>query len=193
VRQVAAEDPHAADANSTANCWTVTLRRSLAATTKRAILAICELGDGDNALALARVLLENACLLEWLIRGDGRRRLEAYVMFTSVVHERVVQTIQRHRGRMIVDGGGSDRSSDPYHRAVWTHVFRDQKGHPKRRSTNLGLRSRHWSGHTDFGQESLPIHHRGRADGCSCGAGCEIPTPLVLPEKAVRHPTRLAV
>lgn len=48
-----------------------------AATTKRAILAVCELGDGDNALALARVLLENACLLEWLIRGDGRRRLEA--------------------------------------------------------------------------------------------------------------------
>ena len=48
-----------------------------AATTKRAILAVCELGDGDNALALARVLLENACMLEWLIRGEGRRRLEA--------------------------------------------------------------------------------------------------------------------
>ena len=43
----------------------------------RAILAVCELGDGDNALALARVLLENACMLEWLIRGEGRRRLEA--------------------------------------------------------------------------------------------------------------------
>jgi hypothetical protein len=41
-----------------------------ASTTKRAIVAVCELGDGDNALALARVLLENACLLEWLIRGD---------------------------------------------------------------------------------------------------------------------------
>jgi hypothetical protein len=33
-----------------------------ASTTKRAIVAVCELGDGDNALALARVLLENACL-----------------------------------------------------------------------------------------------------------------------------------
>src|SRR5206468_548166 len=92
-----------------------------AATTKRAIWAVCELGDGDNALALARVLLENACLLEWLIRGEGRRRLEAYVMFTSVVHERVVQMINRHRGRLIADGADSDLSSDPYHRAVTTH------------------------------------------------------------------------
>jgi hypothetical protein len=55
-----------------------------AATTKRAIFAVCEVADGDNALVLARVLLENACLLEWLIRGPGRRRLEAYAMFTSV-------------------------------------------------------------------------------------------------------------
>jgi hypothetical protein len=60
-----------------------------AATTKRAVFTVCELGDGDNAMALTRVLLENACLLEWLIRGRGRQRLEAYVMFTSVQHERV--------------------------------------------------------------------------------------------------------
>jgi uncharacterized protein DUF5677 len=45
-----------------------------AATTKRAVFTLCELGDGDNAMALTRVLLENACLLEWLIRGQGRQR-----------------------------------------------------------------------------------------------------------------------
>lgn len=96
-----------------------------AATTKRAILAVCELGDGDNALALARVLLENSCLLEWLIRGDGRQRLEAYVMFMSVQHERIVATIDRHNDRFIAAGV----TVDPYHHAISTHVFRGTKSH----------------------------------------------------------------
>jgi uncharacterized protein DUF5677 len=100
-----------------------------AATTKRAILAVCELGDGDNALALARVLLENACLLEWLIRGDGRRRLEAYVMFMSVEHERIVGTIDRHEDRFIAAGATWEVKSDPYHRAISKHVFGDKKSH----------------------------------------------------------------
>ena len=90
-----------------------------AATTKRALLAVCELGDGDNALALARVLLENACLLEWLIRGDGQRRLEAYAMFISVQAERVVQTVDRHHHRFIASGAESKPKSDPFHRSVW--------------------------------------------------------------------------
>jgi hypothetical protein len=98
-----------------------------AATTKRAILALCELGDGDNALALTRVLLENACLLEWLIRGDGRRRLESYVRFMSVQHERIADTIARHRARFIADDAPLEVLSDPYHRAVWEHTFRDGK------------------------------------------------------------------
>ena len=81
-----------------------------AATTKQAIVALCELGDGANALALTRVLLENACLLEWLIRGEGRRRLESYVMFMSVQHERIAETIDRHRARFPAAGatGKSD-------------------------------------------------------------------------------------
>lgn len=98
-----------------------------AATTKRAILAVCELGDGDNAIALARVLLENACLLEWLTRGKGRRRLEAYVMFTSVEHERIVATIDRHKHRVLDAGATSELRSDPYHRAIWKYVFGDKK------------------------------------------------------------------
>jgi hypothetical protein len=100
-----------------------------AATTKRAILAVCELGDGDNALALARVLLENACLLEWLIRSDGRHRLEAYVMFMSVQHERIVATIDRHSDRFMAAGATPQVASDPYHLAIWTHVFGGTKSH----------------------------------------------------------------
>lgn len=102
-----------------------------AATTKRAVLVLCELGDGDNAMALTRVLLENACLLEWLIRGDGRRRLEAYVMFTSVQYERVAETISRHKERFVAAGATAiEVTSDPYHRAVWSTTFRDRKGKP---------------------------------------------------------------
>lgn len=101
-----------------------------AATTKRAVLALCELGDGDNALALTRVLLENACLLEWLIRGEGRRRLESYVMFTSVQHERYAATNNRYAARFAAAGATPEVRPDPYHQAIWTHVFRDNKGKP---------------------------------------------------------------
>jgi hypothetical protein len=103
-----------------------------AATTKRAVFTLCELGDGDNAMALTRVLLENACLLEWLIRGQGRQRLEAYVMFTSVQHERVVATLQRHADRFAAAGATTDIAFEPYHRAVWSVTFRDEKGRPTR-------------------------------------------------------------
>jgi hypothetical protein len=101
-----------------------------AATTKRAVFALSELSDGDNALALTRVLLENACLLEWLIRDEGRRRLEAYVMFMSVQHERHAAMIDRHRNRFVAAGATPEIASDPYHRAVWAHTFRDTKARP---------------------------------------------------------------
>lgn len=95
-----------------------------AATTKRAVVALSELGDGDNAFVLTRVLLENACLLEWLIRGDGhRRRLEAYALFTSVAHERVVATLERFRGRFVAAGAEELPQSDPYHHAVAEKLF----------------------------------------------------------------------
>jgi hypothetical protein len=95
-----------------------------AATTKRAIVALCEIGDGDNAFVLTRVLLENACLLEWLIRGDGhRRRLEAYAVFTSVAHERVVATLGRFRDRFVAAGAADLPKSDPYQRAVAEQLF----------------------------------------------------------------------
>lgn len=94
-----------------------------AATTKRAVVTLCEQGDGDNALVLTRVLLENACLLEWLIRGPRPRRLEAYAMFMSVVHEHIVALVERFRDRFVAAGADSQLTSDPYHRAVAEHVF----------------------------------------------------------------------
>src|SRR5688572_20073953 len=37
-----------------------------AAATKRAIVALCEAGHGENAFALTRVILENGLLMAWL-------------------------------------------------------------------------------------------------------------------------------
>lgn len=105
-----------------------------AATTKRAVRTLCELGDGQNAIVLTRVLLENACLLEWLIRGEGRRRLDAYGMFLSVQHERIAAMIARYKPRFSAAGATTDVKSDPYHRAVWEHVFRDVKKNRPTRS-----------------------------------------------------------
>jgi uncharacterized protein DUF5677 len=98
-----------------------------AATTKQAIAALCELGHGDDAFALTRVLMENACLLEWLIRGDGHRRLDTYALFTSVMHERIVAIVERFRDRFIAAGADLQVKSDPYHRAIAEHVFGDAR------------------------------------------------------------------
>ena len=78
--------------------------------------------------------LENACLLEWLIRGTGRRRLEAYVMFMSVQHERVAALINTHRARFDDESGSLAIASEPSHAAVWVHTFRDttKKNRPTR-------------------------------------------------------------
>lgn len=94
-----------------------------AATTKRSIATLCQLGDGESAMALTRVLLENACLLEWLNRGEGRRRLHAYALFTSVVYERIITLFDRFRDRYQSACGELDMESDAYHRAIATHVF----------------------------------------------------------------------
>lgn len=101
-----------------------------AATTKRAIVTLCELDDGDNAVVLARVMLENACLLEWLIRGEGRQRLESYAMFGSVIHEKAADTSYRNRSRLLAADADINVVSDANHRAVWTHTFGDDKGRP---------------------------------------------------------------
>jgi hypothetical protein len=76
---------------------------------------LVETNDGDNALALTRVLMENACLLEWLIRGEfDRRRLEAYALFTSVSHERIVEITGLLREKLLAAGAQSLPQSDEY-------------------------------------------------------------------------------
>src|SRR5205809_32560 len=45
-----------------------------AATTKAAVRTLCEAGDGDSAMILARAVLENGVLMRWLLRGEGRVR-----------------------------------------------------------------------------------------------------------------------
>jgi len=99
-----------------------------AATTKRAIATLCEAGDGENALALMRVLLENALLLEWFLGGTGRRRLETYVLFTSVLYEETVSTMDlmlRQKPHLAADFQ-SQMASDPYHKAITASVFQDR-------------------------------------------------------------------
>jgi hypothetical protein len=94
-----------------------------AATTKRSIFTLCEAGDGDNASALARVLMENAYLMRWMLGGIGRDRLETYVLFMSVLHERTIRVVDKHFGhhpdfvRLVMS------KSDPYHKAVARSVF----------------------------------------------------------------------
>lgn len=105
-----------------------------AATTKRAIVALCQLGDGDNAFALTRVLMENAVLLEWLIRD--RRRLETYALFTSVMHERTVAVGERFRSRFSAAGADWQVTTDPYHHSVARHVFGDPRDDRPTRELN---------------------------------------------------------
>jgi hypothetical protein len=70
-----------------------------AATTQRAVVTLAEAGDGDNAMALSRVLTENACLMQWLLGGPGRGRLETYIVFLSVLHTRTVDLPDKYFSR----------------------------------------------------------------------------------------------
>ena len=94
-----------------------------AATTKRAVLTLCEDGDGDSAYTLSRVVLENGVLMKWLLGGDGRDRLETYVLFSSVLHERTISLIVEHftHHPELVEEVVSH--SDPYHVAIARTVF----------------------------------------------------------------------
>jgi hypothetical protein len=93
-----------------------------AAATKDSILTLCEAGHGDSAIALTRVLLENATLMEWQRIGPGRERLETYILFTSVLRERTKANVRRFYAEFDwFDSGNS--VSDPYHAAVAESVF----------------------------------------------------------------------
>jgi hypothetical protein len=93
-----------------------------AATTKRSVLTLCEAGDGDNASALARVVLENGFLMLWLLGGPGRDRLETYVLFMSVVHEQTISFLEKYAHDPATVSLVKSKS-DPYHRAIARSVF----------------------------------------------------------------------
>jgi hypothetical protein len=99
-----------------------------AATTKRAIAILCDAGDGDNAIVLARVLMENACLLEWLMRGEYRERIDAYILWNDVVLERRIATVQRFADRFAAAAGRDpELKSDPERRWVAEYIFGDAR------------------------------------------------------------------
>jgi hypothetical protein len=94
-----------------------------AATTKRAVLSLCESGDGDSAYTLSRVILENGVLMRWMLDGPGRDRLETYVLFMSVLHEKTIALVNEHfKDRPEMLEIAKDKS-DPYHVAIAEAVF----------------------------------------------------------------------
>ncbi len=99
-----------------------------AAATKESIVLLCEAGHGEGAVALARVLLENAVLMAWQRLDPGRERLETYILFTSALHERGVETLEHFRSEFphLFDEDEEPTQSDPSHRAVTEAVFHDR-------------------------------------------------------------------
>lgn len=94
-----------------------------AATTKAAVSTLCEAGDGDSAMILARAVLENGVLMRWLLGGEGRVRLETYALFGAVLHERLVQIVKTfYNNKSELLNMARDRS-DPYARAIAQLVF----------------------------------------------------------------------
>jgi hypothetical protein len=96
-----------------------------AAATKESIVLLCEAGHGESAMALARVLLENAVLMAWQRLGDGRQRLETYVLFVSALHERAVSTMNELRSALPHLFDDEPMESDPGDRGVAEAVFKD--------------------------------------------------------------------
>ena len=47
-------------------------------------------------------------------------------MFTSVQHERIVATFERHSARFVSAGETLQMASNADHRAIWTQVFKDR-------------------------------------------------------------------
>jgi hypothetical protein len=97
-----------------------------AVATKDSIFTLCEAGHGEAAVALTRVLLENASLMAWQRLGPGRERLETYVLFSSVLRKQTIENRERFYQEF---GWSSDEAKaaaapDPYHEAIAESVFR---------------------------------------------------------------------
>ena len=94
-----------------------------AATTHRAVRILCEAGDGDSAASLSRVVLENGVLMRWLLEGPGHDRLQTYVLFLSVLHEKTIAVVEKYFNNHPELVDAAKAHSDEYHRAVARAVF----------------------------------------------------------------------
>jgi hypothetical protein len=94
-----------------------------AATTKRAVFTVCEAGDGDSAMILARTVMEAGVLMAWMMGGDGLVRLETYALFGAALHQRLLNVIETYyRDRPELMRLARDKS-DPYTHAIAQQVF----------------------------------------------------------------------
>jgi hypothetical protein len=94
-----------------------------AATTKRALFRLATDGDGDTAMVLARVILENAVLMAWMLKGQGRVRLETYILFGAVLSERLVEIVEKYYADNAALLAMARNKTDPYARAIASDVF----------------------------------------------------------------------
>jgi hypothetical protein len=69
------------------------------------------------------VILENGVLMRWMLDGAGRDRLETYVLFMSVLHEKTISLIAEHFQEKPEMVELAKDKSDPYHVAIAETVF----------------------------------------------------------------------
>ncbi len=68
-----------------------------AANTKKAVKALADAGFSDDAYALARVLMENAATIKWLVQDEGKyRRLDTYCLFVAATKKRYLEMYLKH-------------------------------------------------------------------------------------------------
>lgn len=94
-----------------------------AATTKRAVFTLCDGGDGDSAMVLARTVMETAVLMAWMMGGDGLVRLETYALFGAALHQRLFEVIEKYYHDKPELMRLARDKSDPYTRAIAQQVF----------------------------------------------------------------------
>jgi hypothetical protein len=67
-----------------------------AASTKDAILVLCDAGFGDDALALSRVLAENAIIGAWLMAGNWPVKVDTYALSYQAHKRHFAYIIKQH-------------------------------------------------------------------------------------------------
>jgi hypothetical protein len=61
--------------------------------TSEAVRHLCEMRFGEDAMALARVALENAVVMAWLIRGPARERLDTFCLAAAPARNRWLEIL----------------------------------------------------------------------------------------------------